>query len=86
MRRVFGETGQLNALPQSNNQIYDCTLIRRLGTIDPPAEAACPSLWQVVEAADNQNSNPRNDNSHRNMDHCSHLDNPHTRNSRNHNL
>lgn len=61
-------------------------LERLIKSSDPPAEAACPSLWQVVEAEDNRNSNPRNDNSHRNMDHCSHLDNPHTRNSRNHNL
>lgn len=53
---------------------------------DPPVEAACLSLWQAAEVAHIQNSNLRIDNSHRNMDHCSHLDNPRNRNSRNHNL
>lgn len=61
-------------------------LFRTIKKGDPPVEAACPSLWQAAEAAHNRNSNLRIDNSHRNRDHCSHLDNPHNRNSRNHNL
>lgn len=69
------------ALCQGPNQ-------RHLGKLaNPPIVAVLFAhvMW-VAEVEHNHNSNPRNDNSHHNMGHCSRLDNPHNRNSRNHNL
>lgn len=74
----FGEEGTL-----CHNQT--CKHMKITG-LDPPAEVACPFLEQVAVVAHNHNSNPRNDKSHHNMGHCSRLDNPHNRNSRNRNL
>lgn len=69
-----------------NKNFLKQRLFRTIKKGDPPVEAACLSLWQAAEAVHNRNSNLRIDNSHRNRDHCIHLDNPHNRNSRNHNL
>lgn len=48
--------------------------------------AFCHELLWHLEETSNRNSNLHNGNSHQNMDHCSRLGNPQTRNSRNHNL
>lgn len=60
------------------------TTVTENGHWDPPALIWCDHApW---DTGSNRNSILRNGNSRRNTGHCSHLDNRHNHNSRNHNL
>lgn len=76
-----------DTVPQSNYRIITKKKTRaNLIKCHPPVVADGLSLELAVAPAGNHNSNLRTGNSHRNKGHCSRLDNPRTRNSRNHNL